>query len=101
SLKPGSQRITFNGVPYSLTLNNPISGEYPGKGSTLTLAANGKEQVLRFLPDGCNDCAWTLIWAGDLDSDGRLDLFMDLTDHYNIIDRVLFLSGDAAADKLV
>lgn len=101
SLKPGTQILTLNGVRYSLTLNNPIGGEYPGKGSTLTLAANGKEQVLRFLPDGCNECYWTLIWAGDLDADGKLDLLMDLTNHYNREDRVLFLSGEAGAGKLV
>lgn len=100
-LKPGTRELNFNGIHYALILENPTSDEYPGKGSTLTLVADGKEQTLRYLPDGCNDCSWTLLWAGDLDADGNLDLLMDLADHYNVEDRVLFLSSKADADKLV
>ncbi|MBI5473826.1 MAG: hypothetical protein HY961_15930 [Ignavibacteriae bacterium] len=43
----------------------------------------------------------TLRWAGDLDRDGRLDLLMDLTNHYNVSEPTLFLSSRAAANELV
>lgn len=42
-----------------------------------------------------------LLWAGDLDRDGRLDLLLDLTDHYNVSAPTLLLSGAAAAGQLV
>ncbi|MEK7793893.1 MAG: hypothetical protein AAB353_05155, partial [Candidatus Hydrogenedentota bacterium] len=36
-----------------------------------------------------------LLWAGDLDRDGRADFLFDLTDHYNVSHLALFLSGRA------
>jgi hypothetical protein len=42
-----------------------------------------------------------LLWAGDLDRDGKLDLLMDLTDHYNASEPTLFLSSRAAPNELV
>ena len=42
-----------------------------------------------------------LIFAGDLDRDGRLDLIFDTTDHYNVSRPTLFLSGAAAEGELV
>lgn len=42
-----------------------------------------------------------VLWAGDLDRDGRLDLFLDLTDHYNVMQPTLFLSSAAAAGEMV
>jgi hypothetical protein len=42
-----------------------------------------------------------LLWAGDLDRDGRLDLLMDLTNHYNVSEPTLFLSSMAAPNELV
>lgn len=42
-----------------------------------------------------------LIFAGDLDRDGRLDLIFDTTDHSNVSRPTLFLSGAAAEGELV
>lgn len=42
-----------------------------------------------------------LIWAGDLDGDGKLDLLLDTTSHYNLSRPTLFLSTKAKAGKLV
>jgi hypothetical protein len=36
-----------------------------------------------------------LLWAGDLDRDGRADFLFDLTDHYNVSHLALFLSTSA------
>lgn len=43
----------------------------------------------------------SLLWAGDLDRDGKLDLLMDMTNHYNAYEPTLFLSSRAAPNKLL
>jgi hypothetical protein len=43
----------------------------------------------------------TLLWAGDLDRDGKLDLVMDLTDHYNVSEYVLFLSSMSEGNNIL
>ena len=65
-----------------------------GKGSALVLEKDRgvTVRVLRYLSDGCNDCTWRVLWAGDLDHDSGLDLFIDVTDHYNVTRPTLFLS---------
>ena len=46
--------------------------------------------------------AWPhLRWAGDVDRDGRLDLLIDMTDHYNVSAPTLFLSSQAKQGELV
>ncbi|MBM3460904.1 MAG: hypothetical protein FJX76_02275 [Armatimonadetes bacterium] len=42
-----------------------------------------------------------ILWAGDLDRDGRLDLFLDASSHYNLSRRTLFLSSKARAGRLL
>ncbi len=48
-----------------------------------------------------NDAYPHLRWAGDLDRDGRLDLLIDVSDHYNVSAPTLFLSSQAKAGELV
>lgn len=48
-----------------------------------------------------DDASPHLIFAGDLDGDGALDLLYDRSDHYNVAAPTLFLSGAAAAGELV
>lgn len=43
----------------------------------------------------------SLIWAGDLDGDNKLDLLLDMTDHYNVSEVTLFLSSHASNGELV
>lgn len=45
--------------------------------------------------------AWKLVWAGDLDGDGALDLYVHVSSHYNVSSHRLFLSGAARAGRLV
>jgi hypothetical protein len=67
----------------------------------LVLKVGKSEQTLYSLKDKPEDAIWTLIWAGDLDQDGKLDLYLDLAWHYNISQRTLFLSSHAEKGKLV
>ena len=48
-----------------------------------------------------DDASPSLIWAGDLDRDNKLDLIMDLTDHYNVSEVTLFLSSYAIKGNLL
>lgn len=48
-----------------------------------------------------SDAAAALLFAGDLDGDGRLDLLFDTSEHYNVRQPTLFLSGEAAAGQPV
>lgn len=43
----------------------------------------------------------SLLWAGDLDGDGKTDLFLDLTNHYNVTHYALYLSSEAAEDEIL
>jgi hypothetical protein len=58
-------------------------------------------QVLYRMPQDPSDPEWEVLWAGDLDGDGRLDLYLNLSHHYNMTQRVLFLSTAAGAGDLV
>ncbi|TDK20342.1 VCBS repeat-containing protein [Luteimonas aestuarii] len=47
------------------------------------------------------DASAALLFAGDLDGDGRLDLLFDTSDHYNVRQPTLFLSREAAEGQPV
>jgi hypothetical protein len=70
-----------------------LSDEAPEKRSRLVLESHGISQVLYEWPSGLLDQHCELVWAGDLDGDGKLDLLMILSDHYNVMERTLFLSS--------
>jgi hypothetical protein len=58
-------------------------------------------QTLYALKGWDGDVDWQLRWAGDLDGDGKLDLFAALSYHYNVSERRLFLSSQAQPGQLV
>lgn len=60
-----------------------------------------KSQVVASFDIVALDGTPTLLWAGDLDRDGKLDLLMDLTDHYNVSAYTLFLSSMAEEGALL
>jgi hypothetical protein len=77
------------------------SDDAPARASRLLLENNDRKQVLYEWPSGLLDQHCELIWAGDLDGDGKLDLFMALSDHYNVTEYTLFLSSRGSGGKLV
>lgn len=48
-----------------------------------------------------DDASPSLLFAGDLDRDGKLDLLFDTTDHYNVSRPTLFLSSQAKPGELL
>ena len=57
------------------------------------LAEDGTDAIIDTVPQ--------VYFAGDLDHDGRLDLLLDISDHYNASNPALFLSSAARANDLV
>lgn len=53
------------------------------------------------VPSFGNDAAPTLLFAGDLDRDGELDLLLDMSNHYNISRPTLFLSSQAGPGEFL
>ncbi len=62
---------------------------------------NRKRQVVLTIPELQADATPRLVWAGDLDRDGKLDLLFDATYHYNVSLLVLYLSSAAKEGELV
>ncbi len=60
-----------------------------------------KRQVLVQFERTAYDGLPTLLWAGDLDRDGQLDLLMDIRNHYAGRHYALFLSSEADNNDLV
>jgi hypothetical protein len=71
------------------------------KNAKLVLISGRSQQVLYTLDVCGNDPNWYLVWAGDLDRDGKLDLYVNVTQHYDFSDRKLFLSSPARRGQLV
>jgi hypothetical protein len=84
-----------------LVVDRRMGDDAPEKPSRLVLESGGVEQVLYEWPSGLLDQHCKLVWAGDLDGDGKLDLFMILSDHYNVTGSTLFLSSRSSSGKLV
>ena len=92
-LKVGTSEAT-------LTVAGKKNKEYRNN-YTITLTSGGtKQQILRHKQIGA-DTAPSLLWCGDLDGDGKIDLIMDTTDNYNVSNVAVFLSGKAKPGSLV
>jgi hypothetical protein len=79
---------------------NCIQSVFP-RNARLVLVSGNSSQTLYTLED-CGDIpSWNLLWAGDLDRDGKLDLYMSVTQHYNTSERRLFLSSHSGKGQLV
>lgn len=67
----------------------------------LLLTSGENRQVLYSLVDCGGGAAWHVLWAGDLDRDGRLDLFVNVSPGDYGGSRKLFLSSKAQKGRLV
>jgi hypothetical protein len=95
---PG-QRVT-------LTLGGAQSALYivarPGEEEAYSLVLeSGKRRQVLYESYGWSEGRLKVIWAGDLDRDGRLDLVVDYSEHYAGSSPTLFLSSRAGSGDLV
>ena len=94
--------LKLGGTEYRLRITRNRAERWDSQQSTdLVLERGADRQVLHVWPQGLVDEFCDLVWAGDLDGDGKLDLYLYLSDHYNVIEHTLFRSHGAAEGKLV
>ncbi len=90
----------------SLSSQNPGNKKYVRQliGEQFPPDSNWREiENRKTMPMACiiGDGFPELLWAGDLDRDGKLDMLLAPRYHYNNDSTVLFLSGPAGEDELV
>ena len=104
-ITPGEPvRVTLRGAAYEVILECAVPPRGVGSeraACSLVVRRRNQRQVLKRYEAQFEDRAFVavgddvqpkLLWAGDLDADGALDLLIDLTDHYNLSRPTLFLS---------
>lgn len=94
--------LELKGKQYQLKVisDDPEPRDYLVQKTKLVVTTGRTSQTLISLKEHA-DGGWTLLWAGDIDRDGKLDLYMNLTNHYNVMRKVLFLSSQAGKGRLV
>jgi hypothetical protein len=86
----GSLAIDLDGVAYALAA-----------APSVVLRAGAVAQTLSEWPAAARDARLDLVWAGDLDGDGRLDLLLAASAQGAAVESVLYLSSAAASGRLV
>ncbi|HJQ32968.1 MAG TPA: hypothetical protein VJ866_12350 [Pyrinomonadaceae bacterium] len=112
----GETRLTIGSdVPVRLAgeeyrLSVTTAGKNPSLGmmfddAKLVLSKGPLTQIIYDLGgDGGREtetAGWQLLWAGDLDGDHKLDLYVQVSGHYDYTQRKLFLSSRARPNQLV
>ncbi|WP_162255253.1 MULTISPECIES: hypothetical protein [unclassified Lysobacter] len=109
---PPGYRIDLAGRDHRIrTQCTPKRGSqaYARDCAVVLVAPDGAEQVLMRVEGRReadllllgDDASPELLFAGDLDRDGRLDLIFDVSDHYNVTRPTLFLSSQARDGELL
>jgi hypothetical protein len=95
-------KLTLGSQEFLVRVANPRRhGDADMAGSSLELVTNGVTQLLYSAPESANEPAWEILWAGDLDGDGKLDLYLQLGGDSSVSERILFVSTQAASGQLV
>lgn len=102
---PGPVPTVVTDSPILLPLAHDALGEYGSlrvESKGVFLIAEGREERLSGVYDDDSGAGVNIVWAGDLDRDGRIDLLLDDRPHYACrMNYRLFLSGSAQHGRLV
>jgi hypothetical protein len=119
SLKPGPVESSLKGHPAEMTTPQDYEdSRLPDVGQTRALSLNKQQYVLKniageivlesqgltqklFSYSEAGDTNAYILWIGDLDNDGKIDLIVDASDHYNAGELRLYLSSTAPKGSLV
>lgn len=108
--------LTFRGQPHTLSSHceqqpRDAAAQQPQFDCRIELRTGGHAQALSKLTGYRehraatmslgDDASPALIFAGDLDRDGKLDLIFNTTDHYNVSRPTLFLSSQSRPGELL
>jgi hypothetical protein len=101
----GKHESALSLVALGSTEENGIRPEPYVNNYTLKLYAGShpvkKSQVLHTAARVYEEARPTIIWAGDIDRDGKVDLLLNLSDHYNVSHWALYLTRAAKDGELV
>ena len=97
-LRHRSGQLALAGKQYELRLESVESSLADAK---VILTSGSRSQVLYSADGFADDPHFDVVWAGDLDRDGRLDLVVNLSSKYSEHPYRLLLSTKAAAGQLV
>jgi hypothetical protein len=90
------KQLKLGVAEYTLFVREPSPGT-----REIFLRVEGTEQRIAVVDGCCNDAEPALLYAGDVDGDGKLDFVLSLTMHYAMSEIALFLSSRATAGALV
>jgi hypothetical protein len=97
--KPGDRiALRLGSTQYRITLN--AEGELL-KDARVVLESGDRKQTLFSLDGTGDEPHFEVLWAGDLDRDGKLDLVMTMSGKYSYYPRSIFLSSAAAPGELL
>ena len=104
-IHPGRVLRSWTGTGFSLAAVGEAIERHPFEVGIsqykLMLWASKRSQTLLYFFNGLDDATPGVLWAGDLDRDGKVDLFMEMNRHYASISYALFLSSAAKDEELV
>ncbi len=99
-VRSGAVDLRFGGKPFAI--RQMAQG---GSGYRLEYSTGGRAQTLYATDEVSADLPatdlWSVAWIGDLDDDGKPDLLLNATNHYNVSQVSLFLSGAAPPGSLL
>ena len=104
-IKPVEKKsFRFDGKDFELSVEAKEVTEDSGykyfKNYKLSVQSEGKKVVILEMPHTDLDAGLpSVIWAGDINNDGGLDLLMSTSNHYNIMETTLFISENGILDK--
>lgn len=95
-IKVGATQATLTAKAKEIPKDKEFVSNY-----TITLESGGVRQQLYYKEKVCIEYSPSLMWCGDLDGDGKVDLIIDVATDGNSSDVTLFLSSKAKNGKLV